>query len=94
MLCRGDDGRFRRIRDHDPTTRGGIDIDVVDAHPGSADHLQAVGPLEHVSRQLRRRADHDRVIDTDLVGEVAVRLDVDLEALAQELDASLGDWLA
>ena len=62
--------------------------------PGAADHLQAVGALDQLGGQLRRRADHDRVVVADLLGEVAVAVDVDVEALAQELDARLGDRLA
>ena len=40
LLGGRDDGRFRRIRDHDPTPRGGLDVDVVDSDPGAPDHLQ------------------------------------------------------
>src|SRR5207248_1563464 len=93
VLGGGDDGRFRRVRDDDAPAGGGLDVDVVDAHSGPADHLQAVGALEHAGGQLRRRADHDRVVDANLLGEVAVQPDVDLEALAQELHARVGDRL-
>ena len=60
---------------------------------GAADHLQAVGPLEHVGGQLRRRADHDCVVGADLLGEIPVQPDIDLVVLAQELHARLGDRL-
>ena len=43
--------------------------------------------------ELRRRADDDRVVVADRRGEVAVRVDVDVEALAQELDSRVGDRL-
>src|SRR5207248_272975 len=45
VLGGGDDGRFRRVRDDDAPAGGGLDVDVVDAHSGPADHLQAVGAL-------------------------------------------------
>ena len=88
-----DDGRFRSVRDHDPAAGRRLDVDVVHAHPGAADHLEPVGPLDQVGGQLRRRADDDRVVVADLLREVAVRVDVDLVALAQELDAGVGDLL-
>ena len=44
--------------------------------------------------ELRRRADDDRVVVADLLGEVAVRVHVDVEPLAEELDPRLGDRLA
>ena len=94
MLRGGDDGRLRRVRHHDSASGGRLDVDVVDAHSGPADHLQAVRSLEHVGGQLRRRADHDRVVGADLLGEVAVRLDVDVEPLPQQLDTRVGDRLA
>ena len=93
VLGRRDDGRLGRVRDDDPSARRGLDVDVVHAHPGAADHLEPVGPLDQVGGQLRRRADDDRVVVADLLRQVAVRVDVDLVALAQELDAGVGDLL-
>ena len=88
------DGRLGRVGDDDPAAGGRLDVDVVHPHSGAADHLQAVGALDQLGGQLRRRADHDRVVVADRLGEVAVAVDVDLEALAQEVDARLGDRLA
>ena len=39
-------------------------------------------------------ADHDRVVPVDDLREVALSVDVDVEARAQQLDAGLGDLLA
>ena len=41
VLGRRDDVRLRRVRDDDPAPGRGVDVDVVDADPGAADHLQA-----------------------------------------------------
>ena len=40
--------------------------------PGAADHLQPVGPLDHVGGQLGGRADHDRVVVADRARQLAV----------------------
>ena len=61
---------------------------------GAADHLQPLGALDQVGGELRRRADDDRVVAADRLREVGVAVDVDVEALAQELDARVGDRLA
>ena len=94
LLGRGDDGRVGRVRDDDPAPGRRVDVDVVDADPGAADHLQPVGALDQLGGQLRRRADDDRVVVADRLGEVRVAVDVDVEVLAQELDPRLGDRLA
>ena len=94
MLGRGDDRRLGRVRDDDPAAGRGLDVDVVDPDAGAADHLQPLGPLDQVGVELRRRADDDRVVVADRLGEVAVRVHVDVEALAEELDARVGDRLA
>ena len=57
-----DDVRLGRVRDDDPAPRRRVDVDVVDADARAADHLQLVGALDQVGGQLRRRADHDRVV--------------------------------
>ena len=93
VLGRRGDGRLGRVGDDDPAAGGGLDVDVVDPHARAADHLQPVGALDQLGGQLRRRADHDRVVVADLAGEIAVRVDVHLEALAQEVDPRLGDRL-
>ena len=94
VLGGGDDCRLRCVRDYDPAPRGRLDVDVVDPDSGPTDHLEAVGAFQHLGGQLRPRADHDRVVGADLLGEVAVRLDVDVEALPQQLDTRVGDRLA
>ena len=88
------DGRLGRVRDDDPAPRRGRDVDVVDAHAGAADHLQPVGARDQLGGELRRRADDDRVVVADHLGELGVAVDVDVEARAQELDARVGDRLA
>ena len=93
LLGGGDDGRVGRVRDDDPAPGGGVDVDVVDPDPGAADHLQAVGLLDQVGGQLRRRADDDRVVVADRRGEIRVAVDIHVEVLAQELDPRLGDRL-
>ena len=94
-LLRGrDDGRVGRVRDDDPAVRRRIDVDVVDPDAGPADHLQPVGALDQVGGQLGRRADDDRVVVADGLREIGVAVDVDVEVLAEQLDARLGDRLA
>ena len=93
VLGGGDDGRVGRVRDDDPAARRRLDVDVVDADAGAADHLQPLGALDQVGGQLRRRADHDRVVAADDLGERRVAVLVDVEARAQQLDAGGGDRL-
>ncbi len=94
-LLRGrDDGRLRSIRDDDPLPRGRIDVDVVHPDPRPPDHLQPLRALDQLAREPRRRADHDRVVAGDDLLERRLRVDVDLEPLAEELEACLGDGLA
>ena len=50
--------------------------------------------LDQLGGQLRRRADDDRVVAADDLGEIAVGVDVDVEVLAQEIDAGGSDRLA
>ena len=76
-----------------PRLRCGGDVDVVDPHARAADHLQPLGAVDQVAGQLRRGADHDRVVVADALGEIAVRVHVDVEALAEEVDPRLGDRL-
>src|SRR5581483_7585071 len=93
VLGRGDDRGVRRVRDDDPASRRGLDVDVVDADPGAPDHLQPGGALDEVGGELGRRADDDRVVAADDLLERALRVDVDVEALAEEVDARVGDRL-
>src|SRR5205807_668799 len=89
-----DDRRLGSVGNHDASTRGRLDVDVVDAHPGAPDHLQPLGPLDQTGVELRRRADDDPVVGADLAGEVAVGIDVDVEACSEQLEARVGDLLA
>ena len=82
VLRGGDDRRLGRIRDHDALARRRVDVDVVDADAGAADHLQPLGPLDQVGREFRRRADDDAVVVADHLGEVGVAVDIHLEAVA------------
>src|SRR6185436_14257108 len=61
---------------------------------GPSDHLQADSQLDHLARELRRGADHDRVVAVDDLLERRLGVDVDVEAAAEKLDAGLGDGLA
>ena len=65
LFRRGDDRRVGRVRDHDATPRGRLHVDVVDPDAGPSDHLQADSQLDHLARELRRGADHDRVVAVD-----------------------------
>ena len=94
VLRGGDDRRLGRVRDDDPAARRGLDVDVVHPDAGAADHLQLRPTLDQLGGQLRRGADHDRVVVADPLGEVAVRLDVDVEAVFEQLHARVGDGLA
>src|SRR5581483_7665400 len=65
LLGRRHDGRLGGVRDDDPSPGRGGDVDVVDADAGAADRLQALPALDQLGRQLRRRADDDRVVAVD-----------------------------
>ena len=52
-----------------------------------------VGAIDEVGGELGRGADDDRVVVADPLGQIAVYVDVDGIALAQELDARVGDLL-
>ena len=96
VLGGGDRVRLGRVGDDDPALGRGRDVDVVDAGAGAADRPHPVGPLDQLGGHLRRRADHDRVELADPALELAVGpvgADLDVEALAQEVDAGVGDLL-
>ena len=93
VLGRRDDVRVRCIRDDDPLTGGGVDVDVVDPDPGAADHLQPRRPSDQIRGQLGGRADDDRVVAVDDRREVGIAVLVDLEAAPEQLDARRGDLL-
>jgi hypothetical protein len=95
VLGRRDHGRLRarsrrRSRAASPASTSTLSTPT----PRAADHLQPSALRDQVGGQLRRRADDDRVVAADRSREVDVAVDVDVEALAQELDAGVGDRLA
>ena len=94
VLGSRDDRRLGRVRDDDPLPRGRLDVDVVDADPRAADHLQPGASLDQLAVELRRGADHDRVVVADPLREIVAAVDVDLEPLAEEVDPRLRDRLA
>jgi hypothetical protein len=96
VLRSRDDVRLRRVRHQHPSLGGGANVDVVDPDPGATDHLQALPALDQVSRDLRGRADDQRVVGGDPVRKVAVGPigpDVDVEVLAQQVEPGVGDLL-
>ena len=88
-----DHRRLRCVRDDDAVPCRSLHVDVVDAHPGAADHLQLRGLLDEGRGELRRAADDDRVVVADHRSEIRLAVDVDVVALPQKLDAGLGDLL-
>ena len=70
VLGRRHDGGLRRIRYDDPASRGGGNVDVVDADPRTADDLELVGARDQLGCDLRRRAHDDRVVFADRLGQV------------------------
>ena len=87
VLGRRDDGRLRRVRHDDAAARRRLDVDVVHADARAADHLQIVRARDQVGTELGRRADDDPVVAPDRLREVRLGVDVDVEAVAQQLDA-------
>ena len=94
VLCGRDHGGFRRVGDDDAAPRRSLDVHVVDADAGSADHLQSRRALDQVARELRRGTNDDRVVVADRLGKLGVAVDVDVEPFAQEPDACICDLLA
>ena len=96
VLGRGDHVGLRRVGDDDAALGRGGDVDVVDADAGAADHLQVVGALDQLGVELRRRADQDPVVGADALQQLLaapVGAEIDVEALAQHVDAGVGDLL-
>ena len=96
-VLRGGHGvRLGRVGDDDAALGGRLDVDVVDAGAGAADHLQALGARDQLGGHLRRGADDDRVELADPLQQLVVghlEAELDLEVLSQELHAALGDLL-
>jgi hypothetical protein len=96
VLGRRDDVRLRRVGDDDAALGRRGDVDVVDADAGAADHPQLLGAVDEVGGQPGRRADQDPVVVADALGELLVgpvEPEVDVELLAQQVDAGVGDLL-
>ena len=49
VLGRRDDRGLRRVDDDDAALRRGGEVDVVDADPGAADHLEPRGPVDQLA---------------------------------------------
>ena len=97
VLGRREGVRAGGVHDHDAAAGGGVHVDVVDAGPGPAHHLQAPGPLDHVGGDLGGAAHHQGVVVADAVHQLVAReadAAVDREALRQVGDAGVRDRLA
>ena len=89
VLGRRDHVRLGRVGDDDPTLRGGGDIDVVDPDPGSADGAEAIGLVDHLGVELRRRADEDALVPGDALPEFVsapADAEIDVEVLPEQVD--------
>ena len=93
VLGGGDDVRLRRVGDDDPALGRRGNVDVVHADAGPADHLELLRPLDQLGGDLRRRADDQRVVLGDALGDVAVAADVDVEVALEQFDAAGPDVL-
>ena len=94
MLGRGVDRRLRSVRDEDSAPCRRVDVDVVDPHAGTADHLEPTGSLDERRVDRGLRADDDRLEVSDDLGEVGVGVLDDVEAASQKLETGLCDRLA
>jgi hypothetical protein len=61
QLGRRDDVGGRRVDDHDPRGRGGLDVDVVESDAGTRDDLEYWSRCDRLGIHLRRRSDQDGV---------------------------------
>src|SRR5215208_6295928 len=96
VLRRGDRVRLGGVGDDDAAFGRGLDVDVVDTGPRPADHLEALGALDQLRRQPGGGADQDAVELADPVLQqlaVPIQAELDVEAVAQQLDAGVGDLL-
>ena len=84
VLHSRDYGRVGSVRDHGH--RVAAFTSTLSIPTGPADHLRTLGFLDQLRGQLRRRADHDRVVAADDLLEQGVTVDIDVEARAQEID--------
>src|SRR6185436_8826588 len=87
------DRGFRRVDHQDAALRRGVDVHVVDSHPGAADHPEPVGSFEQFCRDAGRAAHDERVVGGDPLVEVGVEIHVDVKTLPQQLHTGLGNPL-
>ena len=94
MFGRGDRVAEGRVHDDDAATRGGRDIDIVDADAGAADDLQVGRRLDQLFGRLGGRADGEAIILADDLEQLflvlaELRLEIDINAaILEDLDGS------
>ena len=86
VLGGGDRVAEGRVHHDDALGGGGLDVDVVDANAGAADHLQLVGLGDQLLGDLGRRADGEAVIVADdllelVLGKAGLHVDGDTAIL-------------
>src|SRR5262249_52662459 len=85
-----------RVGHDDAALAGRGHVDVVDADAGAADHAQVVRALDQLRVGLGGRADQHPVVAADALQQLVaapVGAEIDVEALAQHVDARGGDLL-
>ena len=91
-----EDVRLRGVHHDDPASRGRGDVDIVEADPRPAHHLQLTTGGQHLVVDVGGRTDDERRRARDSLEEVPVRQaepDIDMVArLSQEVEAGLGDF--
>src|SRR5207248_9902585 len=86
VLGGGDHIAGRRVDDDDAAPGGGVDIDVVDADAGAADHVELVAGPDHLSGDAGLAAHDQRLVVADRAHELVGRqaeADVDLRGPPQ-----------
>ena len=78
MLGGGDRIAVRRVHDDDTALGRRRHIDIVDANPGPADHLERVGGGDQLGGDLGRRTHREPVIEGDAASQLG-RLQADLD---------------
>ena len=63
-----------RVHDRNPGFGGGIQINVVHAHSGAANHAQPARIAQHRGIHINRRTDDQRVSVRQRSGQIAVKL--------------------
>ncbi len=63
-----------RVHDEHALARGGVEVHVVHAHAGAADHAKAFGLVQQLGRHLRRAADQQRIRIANLILDFPFRL--------------------